>query len=172
MSENNMSNIEELKKNAEFLIENLTGKELSGRAKINVRYKNLINFAKCFGITDPKYVGSEEGGIVACHAYANAYTIKGLYTLAPGVKLIQDGKERMLIKNPRMILHAGNKYNWEGCVDIRPGDKLTATAKFGKLWLVESNMMLFVEMITTIKNQNDETVCNVVVTAGIRKGGY
>jgi hypothetical protein len=137
-----------------------------------VRYKKLVNFAKCFGITDPKYVGPEDEGIVACHAYANAYTIKGLYTLVPGAKLIQDGEERMLVKNPRMILHAGNKYNWEGCVDVKPGDKLTATAKWGKVWLVEANMMLFAELFTTIKNQNDETVCNVVVTTGIRKGGY
>ncbi len=166
-----MSNIEDMKKNAEFLIENLSGKDLPGIAKINVRYKNLINFAKCFGITDPKYVGPEEE-VVACHAYANAYTIKSLYTLAPGAKLVQDGEERMLVKNPRMILHAGNKYNWEGCVDVKPGDKLIATAKFGKVWLVEANMMLFVELITKINNQNNEPVCNVVVTAGLRKGGY
>ncbi len=167
-----MSSIEEMKKNAEFLMENLPGKVVPGSAKISVRYKNLVNFANCFGITDPKYVGPEEEEIVACHAYANAYTIKGLYTLVPGARLVQDGEERMLVKNPRMILHAGNKYNWEGCVEVKPGDKLTATAKWGNVWLVEANMMLFAELITTIKNQNDETVCNVVVTAGIRKGGY
>ncbi|MHA1913924.1 MAG: FAS1-like dehydratase domain-containing protein [Promethearchaeota archaeon] len=167
-----MASIEEIKENAEFLIKNLPGTDLLGSAKINVRYKNLVNFANCFDITDPKYVGPEEEGVIACHAYANAYTIKSLYTLAPGVKLVQDGEERMLIKNPRMILHAGNKYNWEGCVDVKPGDKLVGTAKWGKVWLVEENMMLFAELITTIKNQNDETVCNVVVTAGIRKGGY
>ncbi|MHA2393360.1 MAG: FAS1-like dehydratase domain-containing protein [Promethearchaeota archaeon] len=172
MSEIEMSSIEEMKKNAQFLIENLPGKDLPGSARISVRYKNLVNFAKCFGITDPKYIGPEEEGVVACHAYANAYTIKSLYTLAPGAKLIQDGVERMLVKNPRMMLHAGNKYNWEGCVDVKPGDKLTGTAKWGKVWLVEENMMLFVELITTIKNQNGETVCNVVVTAGLRKGGY
>ncbi|MFX1573127.1 MAG: MaoC family dehydratase N-terminal domain-containing protein [Promethearchaeota archaeon] len=164
--------IEEMKKNAKSLIENLPGKDLPGSVKISVRYRNLVNFARCFGITDPKYVGPEEEGIIACHAYANAYTIKGLYSLAPGAKLIQDGEERMLIKNPRMLLHTGNKYNWEGCVDVKPGDKLTVTAKWGNVWLVESNMMLFAEIITTVKNQNDKTVCNVVVTAGIRKGGY
>ncbi|MFW9822825.1 MAG: MaoC family dehydratase N-terminal domain-containing protein [Candidatus Thorarchaeota archaeon] len=167
-----MSSIEEMKRNAEFLIENLPGEDVPGSAKISVRYKNLINFAKCFGITDPKYVGPEEEGIVACHAYANAYTIKGLYTLVPGARLEQDGEERMLVKDPRLFLHAGNIYNWEGCVDVKPGDKLTVTAKWGKLWLVEENMMLFAELIVKIKNQNDETVCNVVVTVGIRKGGY
>ncbi|MFW9939801.1 MAG: MaoC family dehydratase N-terminal domain-containing protein [Candidatus Thorarchaeota archaeon] len=167
-----MSSIEEMKKNAEFLIEKLPGMEIPGSAKLSVRYRNLVNFAKCFGITDPKYVGPEEEGIVACHAYANAYTIKSLYTLVPGARLTQNGEERMLVKNPRMILHAGNIYNWEGCVDVKPGDKLVGTAKFGKVWLVEANMMLFAELITTIKNQNNETVCNVVVTAGIRKGGY
>ncbi|MFX0105543.1 MAG: MaoC family dehydratase N-terminal domain-containing protein [Candidatus Hodarchaeota archaeon] len=164
--------VSEMKKNAQFLVENLPGKDLPGSAKISVRYRNLVNFAKCFGITEPKYVGSEEEGIVACHAYANSFTVKALYTLAPGVKLDQNGEEHMLVKNPRLFLHAGNKYNWEGCVDVKPGDKLTATAKFGKVWLVEDNMMLFAEIITKIKNQNDETVCNVVVTVGIRKGGY
>ena len=164
--------IEEMKKNAQFLIQNLPGKDLPGSANISVRYKKLVNFAKCFGITEPKYVGPEEEGIVACHAFANSYTVKALYTLAPGAKVDQNGEERMLVKNPRLFLHAGNKYNWEECVDVKPGDKLTATAKFGKVWLVEDNMMLFAEIITKIKNQNDETVCNVVVTVGIRKGGY
>ena len=167
-----MSSIEETKKNAEFLIENLPGKELPGSARINVRYKNLINFAKCFGITEPKYVGLEEEGIVACHAYANAYTIKGLYTLAPGVKLVQNGEERGVIRDPGKILHTGNQYNWEGCVDIKPGDKLKATGKCGKLWLGEKNMMLFVEIFVKAKNQNNEPVCNVIATAGVRKGGY
>lgn len=162
----------EMKKNAEFLTKNLPGKDLPGSVKIKIRYRNLVNFAKCFGITNPKYIGPEEEGIVACHAYANAYTIKSLYNLAPGAKFTQNGEERMLVKNPRMILHAGNKYNWEGCVDVKPGDKLTATAKFGKVWLVEANMMLFVELITKIVNQNNEPVCNVLVTAGLRKGGY
>ncbi|KKL48697.1 hypothetical protein LCGC14_2322940, partial [marine sediment metagenome] len=41
-----MSSIEEMKKNADFLIENLPGKDVPGSAKINVRYKNLVNFAK------------------------------------------------------------------------------------------------------------------------------
>ncbi|MBY8991791.1 MAG: MaoC family dehydratase N-terminal domain-containing protein [Candidatus Lokiarchaeota archaeon] len=167
-----MSSIEEMKNNAKFLIETLPGKEVPGSVRINVRYKNLVNFAKCFGITDPKYIGPEEEGIIACHAYANAYTIKGLYSLVPGAKIVKDGEERMLVKNPRLFLHTGNIYNWEGCVDVKPGDKLTVTAKWGKLWLVEANMMLFAELITTIKNQNNELVCNVVVTAGIRKGGY
>ena len=60
-----MSDIEEMKRNAQFLIENLPGTDLPGTAKISVRYRNLVNFAKCFGITDPKYVGPEEEGIVA-----------------------------------------------------------------------------------------------------------
>ncbi|MFX1313427.1 MAG: MaoC family dehydratase N-terminal domain-containing protein [Promethearchaeota archaeon] len=162
----------EMKKNAEFLIKNLPGKDMPGIATINVRYKNLVNFAKCFGITDPKYVGPEEEGIIAVHAYANVYTVKGIYFLVLGMKIVQNGEERILIKNPRMLLHARNKYNWEGCVKVRPKDKLKVTAKWGKLWLVEENMMLFAEAITTVKNQNDELVCNVVVTAAVRAGGY
>ncbi len=163
---------EEMKRNAEFLIKNLAGKEIPGSHKISMRYKNIVNFAKVYGITNPKYVGPEEDGVIACHAFANHYLIKSLYTLLLGMKLVQDGKERNIILNVGRLLHAGQKYNWEGCVDVKPGDRLTATGKWGKVWLVEKNMILYTEVIVTIKNQNDELVCNATVSAAIRSGGY
>ncbi|MFX1394039.1 MAG: MaoC family dehydratase N-terminal domain-containing protein [Promethearchaeota archaeon] len=163
---------DQIKKNAEFLIKNLAGKEVEGSVKINIRYKNLVNFAKVYGIEDPKYVGSEEQGIIACHAFANFFTIKALYKLLIGVKLEQDGEIRPLILNVGKLLHAGQKYDWEGCVDVKPGDKLNITAKWGKVWLIEKNMMLFGELLVTVKNQNDELVCKPVVTVMIRPGGY
>jgi len=160
-----------MKKNAQFLIENLSGKEIPGSHSLTVRYKALVNFAKVFGIKDPKYVGSEEE-VIACHAFANHYTIKSLYTLLLGMKLVQDGKDRDFILNLGKLLHASQKYNWDGCVDIRPGDRLTATGKWGKVWLVEANMILFAQLIVEVKNQNDELVCRPVVSAAIRPGGY
>ena len=162
---------EEMMKNADFLINELTGKEIPGSHTINVRYKTLVNFAKVYGITDPKYVGSEED-IIACHAFANHYNVKSLYKLLLGMKLEQDGKPRDFILNLGKLLHAGQKYNWEGCVDIKPGDKLTAKGKWGKVWLIEKNMILFAELLVTIKNQNNELVCNSTVSAAIRAGGY
>ncbi|GAG92883.1 unnamed protein product, partial [marine sediment metagenome] len=84
-------NEEEMKKNAEFLINILPGKELPGTARVRCSYKDLVKFAKVYGITDPKYVGPEEDGIVACYAWANAYSVKSLYKLALGMKLEQDG---------------------------------------------------------------------------------
>ena len=161
-----------MKKNAQFLIENLTGKEIPGSHSLTARYKTMVNFAKVFGITDPKYVGPEEGGVVACHAFANHYLIKSLYTLLLGMKLEQDGKERDFILNLGKLLHAAQKYNWEGCVDIKPGDRLTAKGKWGKAWLVESNMIFFAELIVDVKNQNDELVCKATVSAAVRPGGY
>jgi hypothetical protein len=161
----------EMKKNAQFLIENLSGKEIPGSHSLTVRYKTLVNFAKVFGITDPKYIGSEDE-VIACHAFANHYTIKSLYTLLLGMKLEQDGKERDFILNLGKLLHASQKYNWEGCVDIRPGDRLTATGKWGDVWLVEENMILFAQLIVEVRNQNNELVCKPVVTAAIRPGGY
>ena len=160
-----------MKKNAQFLIENLSGKEIPGSHSLTVRYKTLVNFAKVFGITDPKYIGSEDE-VIACHAFANHYTIKSLYTLLLGMKLEQDGKERDFILNLGKLLHASQKYNWEGCVDIRPGDRLTATGKWGDVWLVEENMILFAQLIVEVRNQNNELVCKPVVTAAIRPGGY
>ncbi|GAG93147.1 unnamed protein product, partial [marine sediment metagenome] len=79
---------------------------------------------------------------------------------------------RNAILNPNKLLHAGNKYNWEGCVDIRNGDKLTSKASWGKFWLVEKNMMLFGEIHVTVKNQKKKLVCKIISTAGIRPGGY
>lgn len=162
----------EMRKNAQFLIENLTGAEIPGEHTLTVRYKTLVNFAKIFGVTDPKYVGSEEEGIIACHAFANHYLIKSLYTLLLGMKLVQDGKERDFILNLGKLLHASQKYNWEGCVDIKPGDKLTAKGSWGKVWLVESNMILFAELIVDVRNQNGELVCKATVSAAVRPGGY
>ncbi|MFX1277751.1 MAG: hypothetical protein ACFFBP_02600 [Promethearchaeota archaeon] len=163
---------EQIRKNAEFLINTLPGKEIEGSAKINCRYKNLVNLAHIYEINDPKYVGSEEDSVVAIHAWANAYTIKSLYKLVIGVKLTQDGVERPFILNTNKMLHAGNIYDWEGCVDVKNGDKLTGTAKWGNFWYVEKNQMLFGNLYATIKNQNDELVCKVTSRIGIRPGGY
>ena len=162
----------EIKKNAEFLIANMKGMEIPGSAKVNVRYKTLVDFAKIYGITDPKYVGPEEQGIIACHGFANHFTVKALYKLLIGMKLIQDGKERPFLLNPGKLLHAGNEYNWEGCVDLKPGDKLNITAKWGDVWLVEENMILFAKLHVDVKNQNGEFVCRPIVSAAVRPGGY
>ena len=162
----------QIKKNADFLVANLTGKEVSGSATVNVRYKNLVSFANVYGITDPKYVGSEEQGIIACHAFANHFTIKALYKLLLGMKLEQDGEIRSFLLNPGKLLHAGQEYDWEGCVDVKPGDKLKITAKWGKVWVIEKNKILFGELLVIVKNQNDELVCKPTVSAAVRSGGY
>ncbi len=163
---------EQMKKNYEFLKNNLEGAEITGSISVPIRYKKLVSFAKVYGITDPKYVGPEEDGIIACHAFANHFTIKALYKLLLGMSLEQDGKTRGFMLNPNKLLHAGNKYDWEGCVDVRPGDKLKVTGKWGKVWLVEKNMILFAELLVTVKNQNDELVCKPTISAAVRPGGY
>ena len=165
-------NVEEITKNAEFLIKFLPGKNIEGSATIKCRYKNLVNLAKLYGKNDAKYIGSEEEGIVAIHAWANAYTIKTLYTLVIGVKIIQDGIERSFLLNTSKMLHAGNIYDWNNCVDVKNGDKLTGTARWGDVWFVEKNQMLFCNLHATIKNQNDELVCKITSRIGIRPGGY
>ena len=162
----------EIKKNADFLIKNLVGKEIPGTARVSIRYKTLVNFAEIYGITDSKYVGPEENGIVACHAFANHFTIKALYKLLLGMKLVQDGVERPFMLNVGKLLHGGQKYDWEGCVDVKPGDKLSITAKFGKVWVIENTMVLFSEIEVLVKNQDDELVCKPLITAAVRPGGY
>ena len=105
--------LEKMKVNAQFLINALTGIEIPGSTSFNIRYRTLVNFAKVYGITDPKYIGSEEDGIVACHAFANFFTVKAIYKLVLGIKVVQNGEERGVIRDPGKILHTGNQYNWE-----------------------------------------------------------
>lgn len=162
----------EIKKNAEFLIKTLKDMEIPGSARFKCRYKKMVNFAKIYGITDPKYIGPEEEGIIACHAFANAFTINAFYILVPNLKVTQNGEERLMVLNPNKLLHAGNKYNWEDCVDVKNGDVLTATGKISNVWLVENSMILFVQLLLTVKNQNDELVCKVTSNAALRPGGY
>ncbi len=163
---------EEMKKNAEFLINTLQGIDIPGSARFKCRYKKMVNFAKIYGITDPKYIGPEEEGVTACHAFANSFAVNAFYILVPGLKVKQNGEERPLVLNPNKLLHAGNKYNWEGCVDIKNGDVLTSTGKISKVWLVEKSMILFAELLLTVKNQNNELICKVTSSAAIRPGGY
>ncbi len=163
---------EEMKKNADFLIKTLPGLVVPGSASVSCRYRNLVSLAKIYGITDPKYVGPEEDGIVACHAWANAYTVKALYKLVLNTKLIQDGKERQVLIDVGKLLHAGNIYDWDGCVDVKNGDRLTGKAKWGDFWLVEDSMTLFGYLHLDVRNQNDELVCNVSPRIAIRPGGY
>ena len=163
---------EDVKKNAEFLIQTLPGMDVPGSATVNCRYRNLVSLAKIYGIKDPKYVGPEEEGIIACHAWANAYTVKALFKLVLGIKLNQDGKERPFLINTNKLLHAGNIYDWEGCVDVRNGDKLTGKAKWGDFWLVKESMMLFGYLNLEVKNQDDELVCSVSIRLAVRPGGY
>ena len=162
----------EMKKNADFLIKNLPGMIIPGSATLVCRYRKLVNLAKIYGITDPKYVGPEEDGIVACHAWANAYTVNALFKLVLNTKLTQDGKERPVLLNVGKLLHAGNIYDWEGCVDVKNGDKLTGKAKWGDFWLVEETLTLFGYLHLEVKNQNDELVCNVSGRLAVRPGGY
>jgi hypothetical protein len=164
--------IEEMKKNAEFLIKNVKGIDIPGVVKVNIRYKPLVNFAEVYGITDPKFIGPEEDGVIACHGFANHFTIKAVYKLLIGFRVEQDGEPRSIMLDPGYLLHTGNIYNWEGCVDVKPGDKLSLTGSCEDAWLNEKNMMLFYKFLVKVKNQNEEPVCNVVITAGVRKGGY
>ena len=164
--------VEEIKKNAQFLIDNYSNKDIDGKANVIIRYKNLVGFAKVYGITDPKYVGPEESGIIACHAFANHFTVKGIFKLVLGIKIELNGVTRPFLKDPGKLLHAGQVYNWEGCVDVKPGDKLIVTGKWGKIWLVEANMILFAEFKVFVKNQNDEMVCKPTIIAAIRPGGF
>jgi len=164
--------IEEMKKSAEFLIKNVKGAKIPGIVKVPIRYKSLVNFAKVYGINDQKYIGSEEDGIVACHAYANHFTIKAVYKLLIGFKVEQNGEPRTIMRDPGKLLHTGNIYNWDGCVDVKPGDKLFITGTCEDVWLNEKNMMLFYKFLVDVKNQDEQPVCKVVITAGVRKGGY
>ena len=157
----------QIEKNAKFLVENLPGTEIKGSVRYRVKYNDLVTFAKCYGITDPKYVGSEDE-IIAFPAFANAFTVKTLYNLIPSIKLEQDGVMRMLFINPGKVLHASQEY--EFIKDMRPGDKLVSTASIGKVW--EKNLRLFVETFVKTKNQDGDVVVKGTLIFTIAPGGY
>ncbi len=157
----------QIEKNAKFLIENLPGTKVKGSVRFRVRYKDMVDFAKCYGITDPKYVGPEDE-VVAFPAFANAFTVKALYTLIPSITLEQDGKMRMVFLIPGKGLHASQEY--EFIEDIRPGDKLVSTASIGKVW--EKNSRLYIEMKMETKNQDGNLVLKGVLINTIAPGGY
>jgi hypothetical protein len=163
---------EEMIANAEFLKKSLPGSKISGKAKIKCRHRDLVKFAKVYGFDDPKYIADKEQEVIACKAWANAITVKSFYILIPSTKLVKDGEERPFILNPGKLLHAGNQYNWEGCVPIKSGDKITAEGEWGKMWLNEDNMILFAELFLTAKNQNGEPVVTVSTQSEVRPGGY
>jgi len=51
-------------------------------------------------------------------------------------------------------------------------DLFEELGKFGKIWVHEESMRLFAEMCLTVKNQNDELVCQITAGAAIAAGGY
>lgn len=162
-----------MKANADFLIKTLPGMTIPGEAKINVRARVMRTFAECFGMNQPKYVGEDDEEIVAPKSWANAFTVKSFYILIPSSKLtLPDGSQRDFLLNPNKLLHAGNKYNWEGCVPVKSKDKLTGKGKWIDVWLVEKNMNLFASLELEVRNQNDELVCKVLTRAVVRAGGY
>ena len=163
---------EQIKKNADFLMKNLSGIDVQGEAKFRCKYRKMVQFAKIYGYTDKKYIGDVEDEIIACPAFANAFTVKSFYILVPAAKIEQDGKMRPIALVPTKILHAGNTYHWENCVPIKAGDTITSKAKIGKVWVIEKSMMLFAELYLTAKNQNNELVCNVTSKVAISAGGY
>lgn len=160
----------QIRQNAQFLIDTLPGMEIPGLVTFHCRYKHMVKFARCFGIDSPKYVGQEGSGIIACPAFANAFSAK-IYINMAQMKLKQDNNERGLVLDFKKLLHAGNEYNWKDCEEIRPGDKLTIKGSIGKVW-VNENLRLFGEIYQVAKNQHGKLVCKVKSVASIGPGGY
>jgi len=161
---------ETIKRNAEFLQEILPGMKIPGKVKFHCKYKHMVEFAKCFDLTDPKYIGSDEDKIIACPAFANAFSAK-LYVNMATIQFEQNGKIRGFLLDFKKLLHAANEYDWEDCVKIRAGDKLTMEGEIGDIW-VNEKMRLFGEIFQRVKNQNGELVCKVKTIATIAPGGY
>jgi hypothetical protein len=160
----------QIKRNAKFLVKTLPGMKIPGKVNFRCKHQHMVEFARCFGISDPKYTGPEGSGIIACPAFANAFSAK-LYVNMAQIRFKQDNKDRGLVLDFKKLLHAGNEYNWEDCVKIRPGDKLSIEGTIGKVW-VNKDMRLFGAIHQVVTNQNDELVCKVKSIASIAPGGY
>ncbi|MHA1730868.1 MAG: FAS1-like dehydratase domain-containing protein [Promethearchaeota archaeon] len=157
-----------------------------GRKKFRVRGKKLVRFAKAIGVRDDpgddysaKYVAVGEtpdgkpdySNVVAHPSYGAVFTLKALYA-SLGLNLLNEetGKRVVLCNDPGTLLNGGQVYNYEGCVPIRDGDKLTTESVVDEVYLKGDMLFLVTKLETT--NQAGEPVLHTTSTVIVRKGGY
>jgi hypothetical protein len=155
----------------------------TGKKLWRVKGKDMVAYAKSINETRPEYIspGTNAEGkpdyakIIGHTALPAMWAISAAMGMDDaGYKDSDTGKVYKLDINFAKLLHTAQEYDYEGCVPIKDGDKLTTTGKLADVYIKGSPgkelLWITIEMVT--KNQKDEPVVKIRLSAGIRKGGY
>lgn len=132
------------------------GREMPPGKPLTLNADAIKKFAESVGDTRPEYLS----GAVALPAFANHVFVK---SLGGGIAAMKG-----LIKNPMMVLHTGETYEY--LAPVKAGDTLTTGGRIKSV--EEKNNMLWVGMESWAKNQEGKEVVRAVMTLGVRAGGY
>ncbi|MHA1129693.1 MAG: FAS1-like dehydratase domain-containing protein [Candidatus Helarchaeota archaeon] len=142
---------------SEQLIQQLIGREAIA-PPFTVNKQHMIDYTESIGVSDPKYRE------IAFPAYVATFVLPALWHWR---QVVPEYKE--LVKDPRYIVHGGQKYEY-GDVDIKPGDTLTSLTRMDEIYIKKNMLFLIYRIITT--NQNKELVLTTTITIIVRPGGF
>jgi hypothetical protein len=154
----------------------------TGKKIYRVKGKEMVAYALAIGETRPEYVEPGEGD--GKPDYSNiighpALPAKWAIEAAMGVDSIppvttEDGQQVKMEINMLKLLHTAQEYDYTDCVPIKDGDKLVTFGEVAECFIKGSpgKELLWMTIAEETKNQKDELIVRIKVTAGIRKGGY
>ncbi len=132
------------------------GREMPPGKPLTLTSDAIKKFAESVGDARPEYLN----GSVALPSFANHIFIR---SLGGGISAMKG-----LIKNPMMVLHTGETYEY--LAPVKAGDTLTTGGRIKSA--EERSNMLWVALETVAKNQENKEVIRAVMTIGVRPGGY
>lgn len=132
------------------------GREMPPGKPLTLAADAIKKFAESVGDSRPEYLN----GSVALPSFANHIFIR---SLGGGISAMKG-----LIKNPMMVLHTGETYEY--LAPVKAGDTLTTGGRIKSV--EERSNMLWVALETVAKNQEKKEVIRAVMTIGVRAGGY
>jgi hypothetical protein len=139
------------------LIQKIIGRETTAPS-FKVEVQHMIDYAESVGAFDPKYRE------VAFSGYVSTFVLPALWHWR---QQIPEYKE--LVKDPRYIVHGGQKYEFAEA-EIKPGDILTNKIRIDEIYIKKNMLFLIYKVITT--NQNGQLVLTTTITIIVRPGGF
>ncbi|HUX99880.1 MAG TPA: MaoC family dehydratase N-terminal domain-containing protein [Candidatus Deferrimicrobium sp.] len=139
------------------LIQKIIGREITS-PPFKVEAQHMINYAESVGVFDPKYRE------VAFPGYVSTFVLPALWYWRQQIPEYKD-----LVKDPRYIVHGGQKYDFNDAV-IKPGDILSNIIRIDDIFLKKNMLFLIYKVITT--NQNGQLVLTTTITIIVRPGGF
>ncbi len=162
----------DIKKNANFIIDYLTGRKIPTQYKIRIKERNLGSFRQIYSDPGLMEEPSQINSLKANHFYSVVFVNALFYKLIPSITFEFEGKMRNLILNHDKIGHQGSVFNWEGCVAIKANDKITEEATCTEAWFDEERALLFLKFLIIVNNQEKAMVCKITSTVTMEEGSF